>query len=821
MPYTVTQPDVDHGGVDNTATAVGTPPAGPAVTDGDDWTVAIGSAASIRIVKSADRTEADQAGDVVDYNFEVTNTGNVTLHDVAVTDAFAAPAGPKLTISCPNTVLDPATSITCSASPYIVTQADADHGAITNTATAAGTPPVGPAVTDADDWAVTIGPAPGIRLVKSADTSIAARAGDLVTYSFLVTNIGNVTLSNLAVTDVLAAPAGPPMLVRCPVTTLVPAASTTCTASPYTVTQDDADGGTITNTATAAGTPPVGPAVTDVDDWTVTVAPAPNIRVVKTADVTVGGRVGDLVTYSFEVTNTGNLRLHDVAVGDVFAAPAVPPLTIRCPSTGLAPAESMTCTAPPHAITQDDVDHGAIDNTATATGTPPSGSAVSDDDDWTVTIAPAPAIHVVKSADRTEAAVSGDVVTYTFEVTNTGNVTLHDVAVTDAFQAPAGAALDVDCPEAELAPAESMACTAEPYTLTQDDVDHGQVANTATATGTPPSGPTVTDDDTWTVTAPPAPAITIVKSTPTAGVSHVGDVIAYEYLVTNIGNVTLTAVTVDDTQAPPAGSLTTGPTCPSSTIEPGESAICTATYAVTQADLDHGRVDDSAVASGTAPSGPDVISSPSTATVPALHEPAIAVVKRADAPTVGAVGDVINLSFLVTNTGNVTLTDVTVVDTQAAPAGPLTTGPTCPQGTLAPGATRRCTGTYAVTRADIDHGTVSDTAVATGQTSLSTVAQPTFVSDDDALTVDVEQVLVVTPHAPGEPTPFVSGEPTPPDPTNPTPNVPAASTPEPPTASTLPATGTDTTLPALIAAAVLAVGLTLRASSRRGRHRPS
>ena len=181
----------------------------------------------------------------------------------------------------------------------------------------------------------------------------------------------------------------------------------------------------------------------------------------------------------------------------------------------------------------------------------------------------------------------------------------------------------------------------------------------------------------------------------------------------------------------------------------------------------------------------------------------------------------INISFLVTNTGNVTLTDVTVVDTQAAPAGPLTTGPTCPQATLAPGATQRCTGTYAVTQADIDHGTVSDTAVATGQTPLGTSPQPTFVSDDDALTVDVEPVPVVTPPAPGEPTPFVPGEPTPPIPTNPAPAVPPASTPDPPTGPTLPATGTDTTLPALIAAAVLAVGLTLRSSSRRRRHRRS
>ncbi len=44
-------------------------------------------------------------------------------------------------------------------------------------------------------------------------------------------------------------------------TTLAPQASTTCTGT-YTVTQADIDAGSITNTATASGTPPTGPPVT-------------------------------------------------------------------------------------------------------------------------------------------------------------------------------------------------------------------------------------------------------------------------------------------------------------------------------------------------------------------------------------------------------------------------------------------------------------------------------------------------------------------------------------------------------------------------------
>jgi len=60
-------------------------------------------------------------------------------------------------------------------------------------------------------------------------------------------------------------------------------------------------------------------------------------------------------------------------------------------------------------------------------------------------------------------------------------------------------------------------------------------------------------------------------------------------------------------------------------------------------------------------------------------------VKSADKTSVSAVGDVITYSFVVTNTGNVTLHNVTVTDTQIAPAVALTSGPTCPTSTLAPG----------------------------------------------------------------------------------------------------------------------------------------
>jgi uncharacterized repeat protein (TIGR01451 family) len=71
----------------------------------------------------------------------------------------------------------------------------------------------------------------------------------------------------------------------------------------------------------------------------------------------------------------------------------------------------------------------------------------------------------------------GDQVNYTFVVTNTGNVTLDGISVSDPMLT------GVTCPAATLAPAESMTCTADPYTVTEQDVDGGRITNQATVTG--------------------------------------------------------------------------------------------------------------------------------------------------------------------------------------------------------------------------------------------------------------------------------------------------------------------------------------------------
>ena len=191
----------------------------------------------------------------------------------------------------------------------------------------------------------------------------------------------------------------------------------------------------------------------------------------------------------------------------------------------------------------------------------------------------------------------GDTIAYTFVITNTGNVPLTSVGVTDP---KVGA---VSCPGGPLAAGAQRTCTAT-YALTQADVDAGVVDNTATTSGTPPTGPPVTDDDSTSTPVTRTPGIDLDKQAGAvndldANGHDVGDTIAYTFVVTNTGNVTLTSVGVTD---PKVGAVS----CPGGPLAAGAQRTCTATYALTQADVDAGVVDNTATTSGTPPTGPPV-----------------------------------------------------------------------------------------------------------------------------------------------------------------------------------------------------------------------
>ena len=562
---------------------------------------------SLSLAKSANPTTVTAAGQTIDYDFTVTNTGNLTITSVGVTDVPTAPAGgvtatceslssPAGTCSGATTTLVPGQSARFSGT-YTVTQADVDHGSVVDHATTEGTTPSGGTVgAPSNTVTVTVTQSPSLSIAKTASPTTVTAAGQTVTYTFTVENTGNSTLTGVAVTDNPVSPAGvvsptceilssPAGTCSGSTTTLEPGQSAVFTG-PYTVTQTDVDHGSIADTATAAGTPPSGGTVTATSDLVaVDVTQSSSLSIAKTASPTTVTEAGETVTYTFTVVNTGNQTLTDVDVTDVPIPPAGgatpdcqtranPSASCSGTSTSLLPGETAVFTAT-YTVTQADVDHGSIVDSATTNGTTPTGGTVTETSNIvTVIVTQSPSLSIVKSANLDIVTAFGQTITYIFTVINTGNVTLTDVGVTDIPTAPAGGVTPTcqslsspagTCSGATttLLPGQSAMFTGT-YLVTQADLDHGSIVDTSTANGTPPSGPDVTaGSNTVTIDAPDTPSIAIAKSASPTTVTRAGEGITYTFTVTNTGNETLTDVSVTDNPVSPAGGVS--PTCQSLT----------------------------------------------------------------------------------------------------------------------------------------------------------------------------------------------------------------------------------------------------------------
>jgi uncharacterized repeat protein (TIGR01451 family) len=139
--------------------------------------------------------------------------------------------------------------------------------------------------------------------------------------------------------------------------------------------------------------------------------------------------VGDVITYTFTVENTGNVTLSDISITD-----ALPGLSSISPAT--------IATLAPGATTSF---HGHLYHNADRSGQrfgkqlgdcqceDPNGDPVSDSDTETVTASQTATLTLDKSASSATYSTVGDVITYTFTVENTGNVTLSDISITDAL----------------------------------------------------------------------------------------------------------------------------------------------------------------------------------------------------------------------------------------------------------------------------------------------------------------------------------------------------------------------------------------------------
>ncbi|SDS38498.1 conserved repeat domain-containing protein [Paraoerskovia marina] len=457
-------------------------------------------------------------------------------------------------------------------------------------------------------------PEPLLELTKESDAVGEVLPGDTVTYTVTVENIGDSAYTDAVpayvfddLTDVLddatynddavATPDQGEFDYTEPVLTwfgpLAPGELVTIT---YSVTVDDPPGddadGVLFNALVAEGSNC--DEDTDDPDCTDTV-PVRSLDIDKSSDAGDSVAPGDVVTYSIAVTNTGSVDytlldpavvvddltdvLDDgvynddaVATSDIVAnvppAPQYenPQLSWQGP---LEPGETVTIT---YSITVDDPladdADGVLANTVVG---PPESSCDPEQDpadpDCTVTT-PIRELGVVKTSDAVESVAPGDVVTYTVEVTNTGQApyTVEDPAtVTDdlsgvlddaTYNGDAAATSDGDTtPPAPVASAVSETITWSgplevgetvtiTYSVTVDDPpgeDADGVLENA-VTGPDSNCPEGSTDPDCTVTTP-VRGLDVVKTSDAGGEVAAGDTVTYTVTVTNTGGFDYTVLT--------------------------------------------------------------------------------------------------------------------------------------------------------------------------------------------------------------------------------------------------------------------------------------
>jgi hypothetical protein len=356
----------------------------------------------------------------------------------------------------------------------------------TNFALVTGVPPTGGVVQDLDN-SNYFGAIGSIVIVKSTNGVDANDApgplildGQPVNWTYDVTDSGNTTVTNVQVTDDHA-----DVVVTCPKTTLAPQETMRCTAN------GTAAEGQYDNVGTVTATGPTGALTASDPSNYFGAEPVITIQKLTNGDDANAPTgpvipIGDPVTWTYVVTNPGNIALHDVHVVD---DKGVVPVFQNGDANNdgiLDPGETWNYQATGTATA------GQYENKATVTGTVPFEQPMTvTASDPSHYLGEDPGIAIDKSVDKSVVA-PGETVTYTITVTNTGNVALHDVVVSDP-KVPAcnrtigdlapGQSVSYICSFVVTEPIDNVATVTGKNNVTvagTDDARVGLVAGTAT-----------------------------------------------------------------------------------------------------------------------------------------------------------------------------------------------------------------------------------------------------------------------------------------------------------------------------------------------------
>ena len=269
---------------------------------------------------------------------------------------------------------------------------------------------------------------------------------------------------------------------------------------------------------------------------------------------------GDHLTYNFLIENTGNVTLTDIRLLD-------PSIGLNDQISGsLAPqAEINKSYASSYELKQEDIDSGEFVNEVTVSGTFLGEDFTSNDiNTFVIQQEPSYSVTIEKRSEEEKYSSVGEAVEFKITVINTGNITLTDISVKDELT-------EIDQLIPTLAPGNNETFTFS-HLVTQNDLDHGSIYNEVTAIWN-----TVTKTDNITVYADQRPELTITKNGTPKLYTKEGDIINYEIVFTNSGNVNLSNISVSDPLTNLSGTI--------AGLAPGTSEQFTTTYSIQESDL--------------------------------------------------------------------------------------------------------------------------------------------------------------------------------------------------------------------------------------------
>ncbi len=700
------------------------------------------------------------AGDVITYKINVTNDGNIDLTSVTLNDPLLV--SPQLSESkTANNILEPGEKWTYTGT-YTVVQDDivdngdgdgffdgGGDGIINNTAT------VDCAELDAKNASAGAHIDQTPYLVSKTVTDVAGKgpdanvtaAGDVITYEINVTNYGGLPFKLVSVYDSLSTNTFTgPTESGASNKILDPGESWIYTGN-YTVNQSDLntngdEDGFINNTATAYFYGGVklndGFVGFKSSSAAVPVEQSPNYTINKTVtDVAGNGpeanvtKTGDVISYQINVSNTGNLDLTNLNISDSLISLADPVESLITDGI-INPGENWTYTGN-YIVTQEDIDNngnyegegeeeGIISNTATVSCD--QLEEISDDAEVQIDQAPflvnKTVIDVGGKGPLANATKAGDIITYRINLTNYGSLPFKPVSVHDSLIATTGP-IESGAANKILDPQENWTYTGT-YTVNQSDLNNngggdGFINNTATGFfygGVKKSEIVLAGkkSSNATVQVEQNPAYSINKTVvdvagngSDANATTAGDIISYQINVSNTGNIDLVNAIVSDPltslEAPVGDEEDVG------TLNVGESWIYSASYSVTQDDLNTKGGEDGFI-NNTATVDCDLLDLVNdSAAVPlewnpvySINKTVFDVAEKGSEANATSAGDVITYWVNVTNDGNIDLTNVNVSDALISLDEPIREGE--PSETLNVGETWNYTGTYTVTQADLN-----------------------------------------------------------------------------------------------------------------------